>query len=66
MKNYKAVGNDNIAKEMIEACGDIGIEKVCQLATEVYDKGIIPQRMKKSILSPSLRKEISFNAVITD
>ena len=49
MKNDKTVGNDIIAKEMIEACGEIGIEKVCQLANRIYDKGVIPQRMKESI-----------------
>ena len=37
------------AKEMIEARRDIGIDKVCQLANKIYDKGIILQRMKESI-----------------
>ena len=49
MKNDKAIGNDNISKEMLQACGEIGIKKVCILANKIYESGIIPQKMKESI-----------------
>ena len=49
MKNNKAPGNDNTIKEMIEACGDIGISKLVIIINKIYESGYIPQQMKKSI-----------------
>ena len=49
MKNNKAPGNDNITKEMIEACGDIGISKLVTIMNKIYESGYIPQQMKESI-----------------
>jgi len=46
MKNNKAPGNDNITKEMIEACGDIGISKLVTIMNKIYESGYIPQQMK--------------------
>ena len=42
MKNNKAPGNDNITKEMIEACGDIGINKLVTIMNKIYESGYIP------------------------
>lgn len=43
MKNDKTIENDYVSKEMIEACKEIEIEKICQLANKIHESGIIPQ-----------------------
>ncbi|GFN95412.1 hypothetical protein PoB_002191800 [Plakobranchus ocellatus] len=49
MKMGKATGPDNIAVEQIEALEDVGIESLTFLLNEVYDTGVMPADMKKSI-----------------
>ena len=39
MKCGKATDNDEICKEMIMAYDELGIEKICQLANNIYDNG---------------------------
>ena len=49
MKSGKAVGNDQIASEMIEAGGTFGISKVTELANIIYNSGEVPKQMLQSI-----------------
>jgi len=49
MRNGKATGNDKISKEMIEACEDLGTEKILDLANSIYNSGVIPNQMKESV-----------------
>ena len=56
MKNNKAPGNDNIMKEFLEACGDIGISKLAKVMNKIYESGCIPQQMKESIFIPIPKK----------
>ena len=49
MKPGKAVGNDQIAYEMIEAVGTFGISKVMELANIIYNSGEVPKQMLQSI-----------------
>ena len=39
MKNDKACGNDKIVKEMIEACEDFGVDKICEIANCIFNTG---------------------------
>ena len=45
MENGKATGNDKVCKEMLVACGELGIKKICKLANEIYDS-TIPMQMR--------------------
>jgi len=58
MRNGKATGNDKISKEMIEACEDLGTEKILDLANSIYNSGVIPNQMKNRFLYLFQRKEI--------
>ena len=49
MKNGKAPGLDGITVEHIETLEEFGIEKLTLLLNEVYDTGLIPSDMSKSI-----------------
>ena len=49
MRNGKATGNDKISKEMIEACKDLGTEKIVDIANNIYNNGVIPSQMKESV-----------------
>ena len=49
MRNGKTTGNDKISKEMIEACEDLGTEKIVDLANTIYNSGVIPSQMKESV-----------------
>ena len=49
MKKGKAVGNDKIAFEMLEALGDFGLEKITEIANHVYDSEDVPNEMLESI-----------------
>ena len=49
MKPGKAVGNDQIAYEMIEAVGTCGISKITELANIIYNSGELPKQMLQSI-----------------
>lgn len=57
MKKGKAVGEDNISVEMIEALDKFGIERVTRLANLIYDTGYIPQKMRESIFITIPKKE---------
>ena len=49
MKENKAVGNDGIAFEMIEALGFFGLEKITDIANFVYESENVPDEMIESI-----------------
>ena len=49
MRNGKTTGNDKISKEMIEACEDLGTEKIVDLANNIYNSCVIPSQMKESV-----------------
>ena len=49
MKPGKAVGNDQIAYEMIEVVGTCGISKATELANIIYNSGEVPEQMLQSI-----------------
>ena len=48
-KRNKAAGPDEITTEMIVALDDFGIEKMTQVANQIYDSGTIPEDLSKSI-----------------
>ena len=49
MKTGNALGPDGIATEMIEALEEFGVNILYDLLNEIYDTGIIPEDMSKSI-----------------
>ena len=49
IKPGKAVRNDQIAYEMIEAVGTFGISKVTELANIIYNSGDVPKQMLQSV-----------------
>ena len=49
MKKNKAVGNDEIAFEMIEALGNFGHDKITDIANFVYESENVPDEMIESI-----------------
>ena len=49
MKRKKSPGNDNIRIEMIDALEDFGVDTLTSLANKIYDTGMIPDEMCKSI-----------------
>ena len=49
MKKNKAVGNDEIAFEMIEALGSFGHDKITDIASFVYESENVPDEMIESI-----------------
>ena len=49
MKRGKAAGGDEILLEIIEGVGNIGVEKMTNVANSIYETGQIPERMKESI-----------------
>ena len=48
MRWRRAEGSDGVVVEMVEAAGDFAIEKITELANQIYDTGDIPERMKES------------------
>ena len=60
MKNDEACGNDKIVKEMIEACEDFGVDKICEIANCIYITGKIPSQMKHINLCHSSPKKVTF------
>ena len=48
MKQGKAIGEDGVAVEMVEALGAWGCDVVVQLANKIYDTGQIPTPMQLS------------------
>ena len=55
-KPGKAVGNDQIAYEMVEAVCTFGIGKVTELANIIYKSGEVPKQMLQSIFIASPKK----------
>ena len=49
MKNDKALEMTKLKKEMIEACEDFGVDKICEIANCIYNTGKIQSQMKQSI-----------------
>ena len=49
MKRGKAAGRDEILLEMIEGTGNIGVEKITDIANRIYETGKMPKRMKECI-----------------
>jgi len=49
MKNGKAVGPGKISTEVIKALDEVGIDVLHEILNEMYNTGIIPRKMSKSI-----------------
>ena len=56
MKCGKAIGNDDIATEIINALDDEGIKKITELCNLVYDTGCLPPGMNSFISVGLLKK----------
>ena len=50
MKNGKAIGTDGIAKEMIEALGEKGVDILTEIANKLYENDATPNQMKETIM----------------
>ena len=48
MRKGKAVGEDEISVEMLEALEEFGVEKVTKIANTIYESGYIPQQMREA------------------
>ena len=53
----KEVIEDNIVLEMVEIAVDFGIIKITELASRIYNSGIIPEKIKESEFIIIPRKE---------
>jgi len=49
MKKNKAAGPDEIVTEMLTSLEDFGKEKLTEMMNEIYDSGVIPDDLSKSI-----------------
>ena len=49
MKNGKAVGEDGVCVEMLEAMGEFAIEKLTVIANQIYETGTITKQMRRSV-----------------
>ncbi|KAG1681055.1 DNA replication licensing factor MCM5 [Nymphon striatum] len=49
MKKGKAIGPDEISTEMIQALGEYGTELLHKVFNEIYETGVLPEDMTKSI-----------------
>ena len=56
MKSGKPPGNDNITAELLIACKELSIKKLCILANKIYRTGVIPKQMKESVFIPLPKK----------
>ena len=56
MKSGKLPGNDNITTELLNACKDTSIRKLCTLSNKIYRTGEIPKQMKESVFIPLPKK----------
>ena len=56
MKSGKAPGNDKVFAELLIACKDINVKKLCILTNKIYNTGVIPKQMKESIFIPIPKK----------
>ena len=57
----KALGEDEITIEMLQALDEIGIDKITELFNKIYDTGYIPDDMKKSTFIPIPKKAKAVN-----
>ena len=48
MKNGKVIGTDGIAKEMIEALGEKGVDILTEIANKIYENGATPNQMRET------------------
>ena len=56
MKSGKPPGNDKITTELLVACKELSIKKLCILANKIYRTGVIPKQMKESVFIPLPKK----------
>ena len=56
MKRGKAVGNDQIAYEMIEALGEFRASKITEISNYMYDSEESPRQMLESVVIPLPKK----------
>ena len=56
MKRGKAVGNGQIAYEMIGALGEFGVSKITEIASYIYHSEESPRQMLESVFFPLLKK----------
>src|SRR5438132_2934694 len=49
MKRNKACGPDNIYAELLQATDEFGIDKITEIANDMYNSGNIPEDLSKSI-----------------
>ena len=66
MKPGKAVGDDQIAYEIIEAVGTFGISKVVDLAYIFYNSGEVQKQMLQSISLHYQRKLVPLSETTID
>ena len=50
IKNGKAIETDGIAKEMIEALGEKGVDILTEIVNKIYKNGATPNQMKETIM----------------
>lgn len=56
MKIGKTAGLNNFPIELIEAFGDWGTTKVIKILNEIYESGVLPNELSKSIFMMLLKK----------
>ena len=56
MKSGKAPGNDKVSAELLIACKDISVKKLCILTNKIFNTGVLPKQMKESIFIPIPKK----------
>ena len=49
MAGGKAAGEDGVVAEMIQAGGEVVVEKILEVSNRIYDTGYIPEAMRKSL-----------------
>ena len=58
-KGGKAPGEDNITSEMWKSLKSFGVEKLTQLFNSIYDTGLFPDNLVKSICIPLPKKAMA-------
>ena len=48
MKRRKTEGSDGVIIEMVEAAGELGVDKITKLANRIYRMRQVPETMKES------------------
>lgn len=56
LKNNKALGNDGIPAEALKTLGSCAISRITELINKIYDTGIWPEDLLKTILLPLPKK----------